>query len=94
MEGMFKKGLNTLAYRDGLNLFDQVIVSNSLLGDGQSYKGLAFFKAGIYNPEFLTTQTGKYKGYPYRSFENKRYAGGFSDHFPVYIYLLKQYEVR
>ena len=94
MEGMFKKGLNTLAYRDGLNLFDQVIVSNSLLGDGQSYEGLSFFKAGIYNPAFLTTQTGKYKGYPYRSFENNRYAGGFSDHFPVYVYLVKQYDFR
>jgi len=94
MERMFKKGLNSLAYRDGLNLFDQVLLSTSLLKNGQSFEGLTFFKAGVYNPEFLTTQTGKYKGYPYRSFENNRYAGGFSDHFPVYVYLIKQHAAR
>ena len=94
MESMFKKGLNTLAYRDGLNLFDQVLMSKSFLSNGQITNGLTFLKAGIYNPEFLTTQTGKYIGYPLRSFENDRYSGGFSDHYPVYVYLVKKYTER
>ena len=89
MEKMHKKGMNTLAYRDGLNLFDQIIISKSLLFDRQSPKGLFFRKAGIYNPAYLISQQGKYKGYPMRSFQNNSYAGGYSDHFPVFIELLK-----
>lgn len=89
MEHMYKKGYNTLAYRDGLNLFDQVILSSNLLKKEQSIDDLTFFKAGIYNPEILTTQAGRYKGYPFRSFQNNKYAGGYSDHYPVYIYLIK-----
>ena len=89
MEEMYKKGYNTLAYRDGLNLFDQVIISTYLLRDGPIFEGLTFLKAGIYNPAFITTPNGKYKGYPYRSFENNKYVGGFSDHYPVYIHLIK-----
>lgn len=91
MEKMFKKGLNTLAYRDGLNLFDQMILSKNLLRTQKLIGDLTFFKAGIYNPEMLTTQTGKYKGYPYRSFENNKYVGGYSDHYPVYICLIKAF---
>jgi hypothetical protein len=91
MEKMFKKGLNTLAYRDGLNLFDQMILSKNLLRTQKPIGDLTFFKAGIYNPEMLTTQTGKYKGYPYRSFENNKYVGGYSDHYPVYICLIKAF---
>lgn len=92
MEKMYKKGLNTLAYRDGLNLFDQVILSKNMLRTDESIGELTFFKAGIYNPEILTNQTGKYRGYPYRSFENNKYSGGYSDHYPVYIYLIKPYK--
>ena len=66
-------------------------MSTYLLREGPSIKGLAFFKAGIYNPEFITTQSGKYKGYPYRSFKNNKYVGGFSDHYPVYVHLIKPY---
>ena len=91
MEVMYKKGYNTLAYRDGLNLFDQVIMSIYLLREEPSVNGLTFLKAGIYNPEFMTTQSGKYKGYPYRSFNNNKYVGGFSDHYPVYVHLIKPY---
>ena len=91
MEVMYKKGYNTLAYRDGLNLFDQVIMSKHLLREGPSIEGLTFFKAGIYNPELLTSQSGKYKGYPFRSFNNNKYVGGYSDHYPVYVHLIKAY---
>ena len=50
-----------------------------------------FFKAGIYNPSYMiTSKSGKYKGYPFRSFQNNHYSGGYSDHFPVYIYLIKK----
>jgi len=88
MEGMYKKGLGTLAWRDGWNLFDQMIISSELLK--KDYTTYRFFKAGIYNKSYLVNTSGRYKGYPYRSFVNGAYIGGYSDHFPVYVYLVKE----
>jgi len=88
MESMYKKGIGTLAYRDGWNLFDQIIVSEPLIRD--DYSTYRYYKAGIYNENYLSNPRGKYKGYPYRSFANGAYTGGYSDHFPVYIYLIKE----
>ncbi len=87
MENMYKKGMGTLAYRDAWNLFDQIIISTELATkDFSSYR---FYKAGIFNKNYLQTPRGQYKGYPFRSFANN-YTGGYSDHFPVYIYLIKE----
>lgn len=88
MAYLAKKGLGSLAYRDGWNLFDQIIVSHSLLE--KDYSSYRFYKAGIFNAGFLTTPTGQYKGYPFRSFGFGGYTGGYSDHFPVYILLVKK----
>ena len=87
MEAMFKNGLGTLAYRDGWNLFDQIIISTEFAKkDFSSYR---FYKAGIFNKHYLETPRGQYKGYPFRSFVNG-FTGGYSDYFPVYIYLIKE----
>jgi len=83
MENMYKNGLGTLAYRDKWHLFDQLIYSNSLLDS----IGLQLYQTKIYNPKKLIETKGKYTGYPKRcsgSFE------GYSDHFPVYSYLIKR----
>lgn len=88
MENLQKKGVGTIAYRDSWDLFDQMIVSEALLK--KDYSSYRFYKAGIYNPRYLTTPSGKYKGYPYRSFSNGGFSGGYSDHFPVYVYLIKE----
>ncbi len=85
MESMAKQGIGSLAYRDAWNLFDQILVSESLLG---SRDGLQFYKAGIFNMPYLITQNGQFKGYPFRSYDYSGYTGGYSDHFPVYIYLV------
>jgi endonuclease/exonuclease/phosphatase family metal-dependent hydrolase len=87
MEDMYKKGMGTLAYRDAWNLFDQIILSTELTK--KDYSSYRFYKAGIFNKNYLATPRGQYKGYPFRSFVNG-YTGGFSDHFPVYIYLIKE----
>lgn len=88
MEAMHKKGLGTLAWRDSWNLFDQIIVSSELMK--KDYSSYRFYRAGIYNKTYLTNTKGQYKGYPYRSFGNGAFTGGYSDHFPVYIYLIKE----
>lgn len=87
MEEMFKNGLGSLAWRDSWNLFDQTIISSELMK--REYSSYRFYKAGIYNKIYLTESNGKYKGYPFRSFDNGGFTGGFSDHFPVYLYLIK-----
>lgn len=86
---MYKKGLNTLAYRDGLNLFDQIIICGNLLKKNTNKQGYFFYRAGIYNPAYMIVSSGRYKGYPLRSYVNNRFSGGYSDHFPVYIELIK-----
>lgn len=87
-ENMFKKGFGTLGFRDNINLFDQIIFTPSLATN--NYSSYQFYKAGIFNPNYLITKKGRYKGYPYRSFSNGKFTGGFSDHYPVYIYLIKE----
>ncbi|RZN83627.1 MAG: endonuclease/exonuclease/phosphatase family protein [Winogradskyella sp.] len=90
-ESMFKdKGYGTTAYRDAWSLFDQIMVTKPLLE--KDYNSFRFYKAGIYNKQYLTNKRGRYKGYPFRSFANGNYTGGFSDHFPVYVYVIKEVE--
>ena len=88
MEDIAKKGLGSLAYRDNWNLFDQIIISTELTK--KEFSSYRFYKAGIYNKTYLVNAHGRYKGYPYRSYAEGRYTGGYSDHFPVYIYLIKE----
>lgn len=70
------------------NLFDQIIVSKNLMGSSQN--GYALANANIFDDKFLTQYHGKYQGHPFRTYIGKKYMGGFSDHFPVYIQLKKQ----
>ncbi|MDH3321666.1 MAG: endonuclease/exonuclease/phosphatase family protein [Flavobacteriaceae bacterium] len=90
MATMYRKGLNTLGYRDGLHLFDQIMLSTDWISFDKNYKTFKFYNAGIFNPALIITQKGRYKGYPFRSFQRNHYTGGYSDHYPVYIYLIKK----
>ncbi len=89
-ETFFKNGLGTTAYRDAWSLFDQIMISKPLLEkDFSSYR---FYKAGIFNENYLTQKSGQYKGYPYRSWGYGGFTDGYSDHFPVYMYVIKEVE--
>lgn len=66
-------------------LFDQILMTRNFLDHDQ--EGLKFLKADIFDEKFLTEYHGKYKGQPFRTYAGKKYKGGFSDHFPVYIQL-------
>ncbi len=87
-ENYFKNGLGTTAFRDAWSLFDQIMITKPLLG--KDYSSFQFYKAGIYNKNYLIDKSGTYKGYPKRSFSNGGFTDGFSDHFPVYVYLIKE----
>jgi hypothetical protein len=84
-EQMAKEGNATIFYRDAGDIFDQIMVSESLIK--KEYSSFQYWKAGIFNKPFLIQKTGQYKGYPIRHSSNEV---GFSDHFPVYIYLIKE----
>jgi len=84
-EEMAKKGFGTIAFRDSWDIFDQIMVTQSLIRN--DFSTFQYWKAGIYNKPFLIQNSGRYKGYPKRHSENDV---GFSDHFPVYIYLIKE----
>jgi len=88
---MYRKGFNTLAYRDNLNLFDMILISSPLLDKGKKdFSTYKMYQAMIFNKRFLSDPKGKYKGYPFRSFSNGAYTGGYSDHYPVYMHLIKE----
>ena len=80
--------MGTLGHGDQWHLFDQIFFTASLLDTSTtSYR---YWKAGIYNKPFLITPSGKYRGYPLRSYAFGAYSGGYSDHFPVYLYLVRK----
>lgn len=82
------KGIGTLAYNDSWNLFDQIMMSSGFLKKEQN--GFFFHAAHIFNKQFMVTKTGRYKGYPMRTFDGNIYNGGYSDHFPTYCVFLKE----
>ncbi len=88
MEKMIKNGRGTLAYRDSWNLFDQMLLSGTLVNSNLA--GYKFYKADIFQKNYLVTPKGQFKGYPFRSYDYGGYTGGYSDHFPVYIFLVKK----
>ncbi|TVZ56705.1 Endonuclease/Exonuclease/phosphatase family protein [Lutibacter sp. Hel_I_33_5] len=90
-EDMLRRGHNTLGYRDRINLFDQILITSPLLDKGEKdFSSYKMFKAMIFNKRFLINNKGRFKGYPFRSFSYGNYTGGYSDHYPVYMYLIKE----
>lgn len=83
-----RKGVGSLAYRDSWNLFDQIVLTQSLLGDDLST--FKFLRAEVFNKPFLRQATGRFRDYPFRSFGGGVYLGGYSDHFPTYIFLIRE----
>lgn len=85
---VYKKGVGTTAYRDAWSFFDQLILSQALLS--QDRKNYVFWKVNIFRKKFMIQQDGKYKGYPKRTFSFDRFQNGYSDHFPTYLFLIKE----
>lgn len=86
---MLKDGFATTYYRDAGFIFDQIMMTYPLLFEAQQ-NGYQYWQAHIYNPSFMSNKRGQYKGYALRSFGNGGFTGGYSDHFPVYVYLVKE----
>ncbi len=88
MHEPYQKGIGSLAWRDSWNLFDQVLVSPGLVsGRGGRYR---YYGARIFNEPYLRQTEGNFAGYPNRTFVGDTYQDGYSDHFPVFLILVKE----
>ena len=89
MYDYYKRGLGTLAWNDAWNLFDQIMLSKAFLNE-PDYSTLSFYKAFVYRRPYLLQSEGRFKGYPLRTSAGGQYLGGYSDHLPVYVVLIKE----
>lgn len=85
---LHRKGFGTLAYQDAWGLFDQILISKPWLDRNQS--GYFFHRAHIFSRDYMIEHIGKYKGYPMRTWDGNIYRGGYSDHFPTHVVLLRR----
>jgi endonuclease/exonuclease/phosphatase family metal-dependent hydrolase len=85
-------GTGTLMYDGAWNLFDQIILSNSLLNQkGQrDYSTLKLWQPQIFRRDYLFQQEGKYKGNTLRTHAGGVWLNGYSDHLPTLVYLVKE----
>lgn len=88
MYDMYKNGNGTLAYRDSWDLFDQMIVSKGLVN--KQVGGWQLYNAHIYRQPWLLQTEGAFRGYPFRTYVGDIFINGYSDHLPVYMFLLKK----
>lgn len=78
----------TVKFRSDWYIFDQVLVSNSLMSNKNK---LSISNDGlkIFDKLFLLEEDVKHLGYkPYRTNIGYRYHGGYSDHLPIYFDLI------
>ncbi len=86
---VWDRGIGSLYYNGTWNLYDQFIISEPLLNANPAEK-LSYWKAQIFNKDFLTEQAGKNKGTPKRTHKSNVWLNGYSDHYPTMIYLIKK----
>lgn len=98
-----KENRGTLSYKGAWNLFDQIVMSRNLLAtqkakDMKEYKQevmkncqtLRFYQNNIFQRDYLVQTEGQYKNTPKRTTAGGVWLDGFSDHFPVVTYLIKE----
>ncbi len=90
---MLKAGYGTLAYGDMWNIFDNIVVSDNLINGANDELQLQRSPTNrkvygsIFKAPYMIQKSGKFKGYPFRSFSGGAFTGGYSDHLPVYIHI-------
>ena len=91
---VLRAGMGTLAYGDAWNLFDNIVVSENLgiakpgelrlvRAPGSKYYG------NVFKRNYMIQREGQFIGYPLSTYVGNNFQGGYSDHFPVYIYICK-----
>ena len=91
---MLAAGYGSLAYQGVWSIYDQELVNSNLaLAPDGGLRIIPIVKGKyygrIFNPPFMTQQSGPYKGTPFRTFSGGAFIGGYSDHYPTYIVIRK-----
>lgn len=78
--------LGSYRYRSYWDMLDQIMLSGNLVSGNAS---LQYVKnsVDIKDDEWLRQHGNKYEGFPLRTYGGRKYLGGYSDHFPVYLLL-------
>ena len=74
----------TLKYHEENDVFDQMIVSESLI-DKSATTHIKGNEGSIFKESWMLFNHPKYGEMPNRTYSGPRYHGGYSDHLPVYI---------
>ncbi len=85
---LYQKGIGSLAWSDSWNLFDQFLLSPALAQNNRQH--YHYYGARVFNQPYLAQQDGNFKGYPFRIYVGDNFTGGYSDHFPVFLILVKE----
>ncbi len=78
------EGRGTYKYKGEWNMLDQIIVSGTLLANPSFYTTQS--DAGIFDADFIMEDDAKFSGSkPSRTYNGRKYIGGYSDHLPIYL---------
>ena len=95
-------GTGTLQYDGKWNLFDQIILSRSLLDMKVMKKtidfkpsdidcsSLRYYRHQVFRRDYLFQKEGKYKGNTLRTHAGGAWLDGYSDHLPTVVYVIKE----
>lgn len=86
----FKQGYGTLFYRGAWNLFDQIIISQSLLEDNATNYHYMPDSFRVVAADYMQEPKGDNKGAPLRTHSYGVYKNGYSDHYPSIIFIGKK----
>lgn len=75
-----KKG--SVKYKGKWIMFDQILFNRNL----KESSPFEYLSTQIYVEPSLIQKSGKHRGSPKRTFNGSYYLGGYSDHFPVFMY--------
>lgn len=78
-------GRGTHQYRGQWSMLDNIVVSAPLTQEGEGVRCSPTME--IFNAEWICYRTKKGDLCPSRTFAGDKYHNGYSDHFPVYLYL-------
>ncbi len=83
------KGAGTVSYKGKLLMFDNLIVSGTLLNSSKGWTASPG-SAKVFRAPWMEFRNGKSQVSPNRTYIGNRYAGGVSDHFPVCLALRRK----
>lgn len=88
MNGLLDKGMGSYKHKGEWNFLDQFLLNKNLI-KGNTKLQYEANSASTFKEEWMLETEEKYKGSPKRTFGGKKYLNGYSDHLPIYMYLIK-----